>query len=116
MATSLRMIRLPPGAWNHILSRAMFCAQGVAEEDVVGVESFLKTSSKDESGNSIEKIHTSVDFGDQCPNFLVAYANDAIFIAFRAIDIRTLKDYNIANGFPVNASSARGHLYQGAGF
>jgi hypothetical protein len=77
---------------------------------------FSKRVLKTDPAIQFEKIHTSVDFGDQCPKFLVAYANDAIFIAFRAIDIRTLKDYDIANGFPVNASSARGHLYQGAGF
>jgi hypothetical protein len=87
----------------------MFCAQGVAEKDVVGVESFLQTSQKTNPAIQFEKIHTSVDFGDQCPKFLVAYANDAIL--FRAIDIWTLKDYDMANGFPVNASSARGHLY-----
>jgi hypothetical protein len=48
--------------------------------------------------------------------FAVLHATVIASVALRVIDIRTLKDYDMVNDFLVNASSAKSHLYRGAGF
>ncbi|CAK9198094.1 unnamed protein product [Sphagnum jensenii] len=72
------------------LSRAIFCAQVVSHEDDDGAQKFLEESQQTHPGIQFDKIHMSLDYGDKAQKFLVAYANDATFIAFRGT--KTLKD------------------------
>jgi hypothetical protein len=72
------------------LSRAIFCAQVVSYEDDAGAKKFLVQSQQTHPGIQFEKIQMSLDCGDKDQKFLVAYANDATFIAFRGT--KTLED------------------------
>jgi hypothetical protein len=72
------------------LSRAIFCAQVVSHEHDAGAKKFLEQSQQTHPGIQFEKIQMSLDFGDKEQKFLVAYANDATFIAFRGT--KTLED------------------------
>jgi hypothetical protein len=72
------------------LSRAIFCAQVISHDDDDGAKEFLIKSQQTHPGIQFEEIHMSLDYGDKDQKFLVAYANDATFIALRGT--KTLKD------------------------
>jgi hypothetical protein len=72
------------------LSRAIFCARVVSHKDDAGAEEFLVKRQQKHPGIQFEKLHMSLDCGDKEQKFLVAYANDATFIAFRGTT--TLQD------------------------
>jgi len=90
------------------LSRAIFCAQVVSHEDDAGAKKFLVKSQKTHPGSQFENIQMSLDYGDKEQKFLVAYANDATFIAFRGT--KTLKD--VTDTFEMDEHSKR-HFHNG---
>jgi len=64
------------------LSRAFFCSAAVYESSNERAEIMLQNTQRDYPTIKFEKVHMSLDlFGEH--KFLVAYAEDAIFIAFR---------------------------------
>lgn len=81
------------------LLRALFCAEAVYK-DVAGTEVLLRETQRGNPSVKFQKIHMSVDLFSDGQKFLAAYAEDAIFIAFRgttthkdmASDLRT--DYH----------------------
>jgi hypothetical protein len=75
---------------KEVLSRAIFCAQVISHDDDAGAENFLVQSQQTHPGIQFEKIQMSLDYGDKEQKFLVAYTNDATFIAFRGT--KTLED------------------------
>jgi hypothetical protein len=90
------------------LSRAIFCAQVVSHEDDAGAKKILVESQQTHPGIQFEKIQISLDYGDKDQKFLVAYANDATFIAFRGT--KTLED--VTDTFQINEHSKR-HFHKG---
>jgi hypothetical protein len=90
------------------LSRAIFCAQVVSQEDDDVAKEFLVKSQHKHPGIQFEKIQMSLDFGDEDQKFLVAHANDAIFIAFRGT--KTLQD--VTDTFQIDEYS-KGHFHNG---
>ncbi len=65
------------------LSRALFCSQAVYES-VPGAEILIGNTQREYPALSFEKVHMSLDHDVlEGLKFMVAYANDAIFIAFR---------------------------------
>jgi hypothetical protein len=90
------------------LSRAIFCAQVVSHEDDAGAKKFLEQSQQTHLGIQFEEIQMSLDYGDKDQKFLVAYANDATFIAFRGT--KTLKD--VADTFQID-EYCNGHFHKG---
>jgi hypothetical protein len=93
---------------KEVLSRAIFCAQVVSHEDDAGAENFLVKSQQTHPGIQFEKIQMSLDYGDKEQKFLVAYSNDATFIAFRGT--KTLKD--VTDTFEMDKYSKR-HFHNG---
>ncbi|CAM6058633.1 unnamed protein product [Sphagnum tenellum] len=70
------------------LFRALFCAQAVYE-DVAGAEVLLRETQRGNPSVKFQKIHMSVeDKISDGQKFLVAHAEDAIFIAFRGTATR----------------------------
>ncbi len=90
------------------LSRAIFCAQVVSHEDDAGAKKFLVQSQQTHPGIQFEEIQMSLDYGDKDQKFLVAYANDATFIAFRGT--KTLED--VTDTFQIDEHSKR-HFHKG---
>jgi hypothetical protein len=88
------------------LSRAIFCAQVVSHDDDAGAKKFLEQSQQTHPGIQFDKIQMSLENKD--PKFLVAYANDATFIAFRGT--KTLED--VTDTFQIDEYSER-HLHKG---
>ncbi|CAM6037072.1 unnamed protein product [Sphagnum compactum] len=71
------------------LSRAFFCSAAVYESSNERAEILLQNTQRDYPTIKFAKVHMSLDlFGEH--KFLVAYAEDAIFIAFRGTT--TLED------------------------
>jgi hypothetical protein len=71
------------------LSRAFFCSAAVYESSNETAEILLQNTQRDYPTIKFAKVHMSLDlFGEH--KFLVAYAEDAIFIAFRGTT--TLED------------------------
>ncbi|CAK9237460.1 unnamed protein product [Sphagnum troendelagicum] len=71
------------------VSRAFFCSAAVYESSNERAEILLQNTQRDYPTIKFAKVHMSLDlFGEQ--KFLVAYAEDAIFIAFRGTT--TLED------------------------
>ncbi len=74
------------------LSRAFFCSAAVYESSNERAEILLQNTQRHYPTITFAKVHMSLDlFGEQ--KFLVAYAEDAIFIAFRGTT--TLEDVAI---------------------
>jgi hypothetical protein len=74
------------------LSRAFFCSAAVYESSNERAEILLQNTQRDYPTIKFAKVHMSLDlFGEH--KFLVAYAEDAIFIAFRGTT--TLEDIAI---------------------
>jgi hypothetical protein len=90
------------------LSRAIFCAQVVSHEDDAGAEKFLEQSQQTHPGIQFEKIQMSLDYRDKEQKFLVAYASDATFIAFRGT--KTLED--VTDTLQIDEHSKR-HFHNG---
>jgi hypothetical protein len=94
MATTPLVMLSAPGTnykfHKEDLSRAIFCAQVVSHEDDAGAKKFLEQNQQTHPGIQFDKIQMSLDYGDKDQKFLVAYANDATFIAFRGT--KTLED------------------------
>jgi hypothetical protein len=87
------------------LSRAFFCSEAVYESSNGGAEIFLQNTQRHYPTIQFAKVHMSLDlFGQH--KFLVAYAEDAIFIAFRGTT--TLED------IATNLKLARDPRYGGA--
>ncbi len=107
MATTPPVMLYAPGTnykfHKEDLSRAIFCAQVVSHEDDAGAEKFLVQSQQTRPGIQFDEIHMSLDYGDKEQKFLVAYANDATFIAFRGT--KTLKD--VTDTFEMDEHSKR---------
>jgi hypothetical protein len=93
---------------KEALSRAIFCAQVVSYEDDAGAKKFLVQSQQTHPGIQFEKIEMSLDCGDKDQKFLVAYANDATFIAFRRT--KTLED--VTDTFQID-EYYKGHFHKG---
>ncbi len=112
MATTPPVMLYAPGTNykfpKEVLSRAIFCAQVISHEDDAGAEKFLVKSQQTHPGIQFEKIQMSLDFGDKEQKFLVAYANDATFIAFRGT--KTLED--VTDTFQIDEYS-NGHFHKG---
>jgi hypothetical protein len=112
MATTPPVMLYAPGTNyqfpKEVLSRAIFCAQVISHEDDAGAENFLVQSQQTHPGIQFEKIQMSLDYGDKEQKFLVAYANDATFIAFRGT--KTLKD--VTDTFQIDEYSKR-HFHNG---
>jgi len=89
------------------LSRAIFCAQVVSQDDA-GASNFLEQSQQTHPGIQFDKIQMSVDSRDKHQKFLVAYANDATFIAFRGT--KTLED--VTDTFQIDEDS-EGYFHNG---
>ncbi len=112
LATTPPVVRYASGT-NHKfhkedLSRAIFCAQVVSQEDDARAEKFLVKSQQKHPDIQIEKIHMSLDYGDKHQKFLVAYANNATFIAFRGT--KTLED--VTDTFQFDENCKR-HFHKG---
>ncbi|CAM6066599.1 unnamed protein product [Sphagnum tenellum] len=71
------------------LSRAYFCSEAVYKSSVTRATAFLQKTQCDHPIVRFEKVHMSLELLGQ-QKFLVAYAEDAIFIAFRGTE--TLDD------------------------
>jgi len=112
MATTPPVMLYAPGTNYKFpkedLSRAIFCAQVVSHEDDAGAKKFLEQSQQTHPGIQFEKIQMSLDYGDTHQKFLVAYANDATFIAIRGT--KTLED--VIDTFQIDDDSKR-HFHNG---
>ncbi|CAM6038130.1 unnamed protein product [Sphagnum compactum] len=112
MATTPPAMLYAPGTNYKLhkedLSRAVFCAQVVSHEDDAGAKKFLEQSQQTHPGIQFHKIQMSLDYGDKEQKFLVAYANDATFIAFRGT--KTLED--VTDTFQIDEYSER-HFHKG---
>ncbi len=112
MATTPLVMLSAPGTHYKFrkedLSRAIFCAQVVSHEDDAGAKKFLEQSQQTHPGIQFDKIQMSLDSGDKEQKFLVAYANDATFIAFRGT--KTLED--VTDTFQIDEYSER-HFHKG---
>ncbi|KAH9544611.1 hypothetical protein CY35_12G002800 [Sphagnum magellanicum] len=112
MATTPLVMLSAPGTHYEFrkedLSRAIFCAQVVSHEDDAGAKKFLEQSQQTHPGIQFDKIQMSLDSGDKEQKFLVAYANDATFIAFRGT--KTLED--VTDTFQIDEYSKR-HFHNG---
>lgn len=71
------------------LSRAYFCSEAVYKSSVTSATAFLQKTQCDHPIVRFEKVHMSLELLGQ-QKFLVAYAEDVIFIAFRGTE--TLDD------------------------
>ncbi|CAM6035907.1 unnamed protein product, partial [Sphagnum compactum] len=83
-----------PGCCDDTLSRddrcrAYFCSEAVYKPSVTSATDFLQRTQCDQPTVRFEKVHMSLELLGQ-QKFLVAYAEDAIFIAFRGTE--TLHD------------------------
>jgi len=112
MATTPLVMLSAPGTnykfRKEDLSRAIFCAQVVSHEDDAGAKKFLEQSEQTHPGIQFEEIQMSLDYGDKDQKFLVAYANDATFIAFRGT--KTLQD--VTDTFQID-EYCTGHFHKG---
>ncbi len=112
MATTPPVMRYASGTnykfHKKDISRAIFCAQVVSHDDDAGAKEFLVKSQQTHPGIQFEKIQMSLDCGDKHQKFLVAYANDATFIAFRGT--KTLED--VTDTFQIDEYSD-GHFHKG---
>jgi hypothetical protein len=112
MATTPLVMLSAPGTHYKFrkedLSRAIFCAQVVSHEDDAGAKKFLEQSQQTHPGIQFEEIQMSLDYGDKDQKFLVAYANDATFIAFRGT--KTLQD--VTDTFQID-EYCKGHFHKG---
>lgn len=91
------------------ISRAFLCSRAVYAETVVAAEHLYREAQRSNANLTFEKVHMSLDFGLQ--KFLVAYAADAIFIAFRGT--ASLED--VASNLQAGAMPNRGGSFH-AGF
>jgi hypothetical protein len=78
---------IQPGCCDDTLSkddlcRAYFCSEAVYKSSVTSATAFLQRTQCDHPIVRFEKVHMSLELLGQ-QKFLVAYAEDAIFIAFR---------------------------------
>jgi pimeloyl-ACP methyl ester carboxylesterase len=85
---------IQPGCCDDTLSRddrcrAYFCSEAVYKSSVASATAFLQKIQCDHPIVRFEKVHMSLELLGQ-QKFLVAYAEDAIFIAFRGTE--TLDD------------------------
>ncbi|CAK9258106.1 unnamed protein product [Sphagnum jensenii] len=85
---------IQPGCCDHTLSRddlsrAYFCSEAVYKSSVTSATAFLQKTQCDHPIVRFEKVHMSLELLGQ-QKFLVAYAEDVIFIAFRGT--QTLDD------------------------
>ncbi len=112
MATTPPVMRSASGTnynfHKEYLSRAIFCAQVVSHEDDAGAKKFLEQSTQTHPGIQFDEIQMSLDYGDKEQKFLVAYANDATFVAFRGK--KTLED--VTDTFQFDKSYKR-HFHKG---
>ncbi len=112
MATTPPVMLYAPGTNykfpKEVLSRAIFCAQVISHDDDAGAKKFLVKSQQPHPGIQFEEIQMSLDYGDKDQKFLVAYANDATFIAFRGT--KTLE--NVTDTFEMDKYSNR-HFHNG---